>query len=303
MQRLLTLLLAGIFSHSVSASGYDIQIYPLSFDSIKQTWSIGQGKPVTDREGYDNQASFTQDSKGVVFASDRSGAFNDIYRYDVKNGKTTQLTQTPKESEFSPIDTANGLQYVVEQGVPHQSVWLQKGSAPRIRAINSLIPAGYYATHSKLGTLIWARYAYSLYFEPQGGNANEGHFVVANAGRSIHVVPETNLFSFVHKTMDGDRAIKTFNPNSKQQQTLVSLGAGSEDYAWGSIKGSGFAWVFNVENGVLRSWMHKKNDNNVSKNSWVPVANLTPPTLLHKSANRISISPDNRYMTIVWSRK
>lgn len=302
MKRLLTLLSTCVVSSSIFASGYDIQLYPLSFNKQTHSWSVGEGKPITDRNGYDNQASFTRDNGGVVFVSDRKGQFNDIYRYDINTGKITQLTDTPNESEFSPTETENGLEYVVEQGVPHQSVWYQQGNKPRTRAINSMIPTGYYATHPDLGTLMWARYAYSLYFEPKGENANEGHFVVSNAGRSLHVIPEAKKFSYVHKLMDGDRVIKSFDPISKQHRALVSLGTGSEDYAWGGLTASGSSWIFNVENGRLRAWLYEPGGSDLSKTSWTPVADLTPPTQQHQKANRIAISPDNRFMTIVWSR-
>ncbi|MBM7071429.1 PD40 domain-containing protein [Shewanella sp. 202IG2-18] len=302
MKRLLTLLSISLLSNCAIAGGYDIQLYPLHFDEAKQKWSIGKGKSITERDGYDNQASFTRNSKSVVFVSDRKGQFNDIYRYDINTGKITQLTDTPNESEFSPTDTENGLEYVVEQGVPHQSVWYQQGNKPRTRAINSMIPTGYYATNPELGTLMWARYAYSLYFEPKGESANEGHFVASNVGRSLHVIPNTLTFSYLHKLMDGNRIVKSFNPASKQHQALVSLGTGSEDYAWGGLKASGLSWIFNVENGKLRAWPYEQNGNDFSKTSWTPVADLIPPTPQHQTANRIAISPDNRFMTIIWSR-
>ena len=303
MTRILSFITASALSCSVLASGYDIQIYPLTFEPAKQVWSLGKGQLLTDRNGYDNQASFTRDNKGVIFASDRGGQFNDIYRYDIASAKISQLTNTPNESEFSPTDTVNGLEYVVEQGVPHQNVWYQQGDKPRTRAINSLIPTGYYATHPELGTLMWARYAYSLYFEPLGENANEGHFVVSNAGRSLHVIPNQARFSYVHKTLDGDKEVKSFDPSTQQHQALVSLGSGSEDYAWGGAKVSGLPWIFNVENGKLRAWPYQQGITDPSKTSWIPVTDLTPPTDQHVSANRIAVSSDNRFITIVWTRR
>ena len=303
MTRLLNFLITSFLSCSALASGYDIQIYPINFDATEQGWSLGEGKLITDRKGYDNQASFSKDNTSVVFTSDRGGKHNDIYRYDIATAKIIQLTNTPHESEFSPTDSEKGLEYVVEQGVPHQSVWYQESNNPRTRAINSLIPTGYYATHPKLGTLMWARYAYSLYFEPLGENANEGHFVVSNAGRSIHVIPEQLRFSYVHKMVGGAQIVKSFDPKTKQHQALVNLGLGSEDYAWGGYKVSGLPWIFNVENGTLRAWPYRNNNSSHPQQPWIQVADLMPPTDKHVTANRISVSPDNQFMTIVWTRK
>ncbi|MBE8168170.1 MAG: hypothetical protein HAW66_07370 [Shewanella sp.] len=303
MRLLKYLALSVLFTSTVQAAGYDIVLYPLSFDSEKSSWSLGKGKMITNRDGYDNQASFTLDSKAIVFSSNRSGDHNDIYRYSIADGKYTQITHTPDESEYSPTDTANGLQYVVEQGVPHQSVWLKQSGQVRQRAINSYIPAGYYATHPEVGTLIWARYAYSLYFEPKGQEANEGHFTVANVGRSLHVIPHSKTFSYLAKKQDGDRQITQFDPAQKSHRKLVSLDSGSEDYAWSGQQLAGSPWIFNASTDGLRAWQSSVNDSATAQIGWQDVQTLTPPSLSHQTANRIAVSPDNRYITIVWSRK
>ncbi|MCL1079717.1 hypothetical protein L2734_16365 [Parashewanella spongiae] len=298
-----SLTLSVLLTSTVQAAGYDIVLYPLSFDSETSSWSLGKGKMLTNREGYDNQASFTQDSKGIVFSSNRNANHNDIYRYNIEANTFTQLTNTPDESEFSPTDTASGLQYVVEQAVPRQSVWVKQAGQARQRAIKSYIPAGYYATHPELGTLIWARYAYSLYFEPKGQEANEGHFTVANAGRSLHVVPNSKTFSYLLKKQDGDRQITQFDPLQNSHRKLVSLDSGSEDYAWSGQQLVGSPWIFNASDDGLFAWQLPETGLPSAQTGWQKVTSLVPPSKDHKMANRIAVSPNNRYITIVWSRK
>ncbi|MCW8832069.1 MAG: hypothetical protein OQK03_01960, partial [Colwellia sp.] len=154
-------------------AGFDIWIYPLAFNKTKQTWSIGHGEAVTKNQKYNNQPNFTLTGEALLFVSNKSGDFNDIYRYNISKQHITKVTNTPMESEYSPIETKSGINYVLEQGIPHQSIWSYTEDEPRKRLVNSLIPAGYFATHETLGTLIWARYAGSLYFEPKGESANE----------------------------------------------------------------------------------------------------------------------------------
>ncbi|GIU35237.1 hypothetical protein TUM3794_02620 [Shewanella colwelliana] len=285
---------------SALANGYDIWLYPLEVNSnATQPWALGQKVAITNRTGYDNQPSFSADSQSLLFTSDRGSQHNDIYRYHIGNANLEQLTHTPTESEYSPQASRNGVRYVVEQGVPHQSVWQQTehpdGWSPRERGIQSMIPSGYYATHEQLGTLIWARYAYSLYFEPLGASADERHFVVADAGRSIHVMPQQNAFSYLHKQPDGDRVIKRFEPISNTHQALISVKQGSEDYGWSSD-----GWIFNIEQQTLRAWKYQSQPNN---NRWQMVTELVAPTPYHHSPSRVAISPDSRYIAIVWQRK
>ncbi|MGS0675716.1 TolB family protein [Shewanella sp. 125m-1] len=293
---------------SAFAAGFDIWIYKLNYQDNQQGWTVSEGRPVTARDGYDNQPSFTPDSSQLFFTSDRQAApsegpqasarHNDIYQFQIADNRITQLTFTPEQSEFSPqaFKTAaenNQVNYVVEQGVPHQSVWQQTGSTPRQRAINSLIPAGYYAIKQDLGTLIWARYAYSLYFEPNGETADERHFVVANVGRSIHAIPNDEAFSYLHKQLDGDRVIKRFSPKDNSHTQLIPLSnTASEDYAWSQNN-----WLFNIDNGQLVAWDKSSNK------SWQLISPIPQPNADYLSASRIAISPDNQHLAIVWQRK
>lgn len=303
-----------LFAINVSSlaygSGYDIWLYQLNFDTQKPHWQLGSATEVSNRDGYDNQPAFTPDSQSIIFASDRGGQHNDIYQYHLNQGlksRFSQLTHTPNESEFSPqslinthtSDSKSGIRYVIEQGVPHQSVWQKVSEQAPTRAIKSMIPAGYYAHHPDLGTLIWARYAYSLYFEAlsndaQSSSADERHFVVANAGRSIHAIPNDKAFSYLHKQQDGQRVIKRFDPKSASHTPLISVGNGSEDYSWSSNR-----WIFNIDGEQLRSVNTLKPE----QGAWQSVATLLPPTPLHHNPSRIAISPDLKHMAIVWSRK
>ncbi|MGS0681884.1 TolB family protein [Shewanella sp. 125m-7] len=293
---------------SALAAGFDIWIYKLNYHDNQQQWTVTEGRPVTERDGYDNQPSFTPDSSQLLFTSDRqtspsssshtSAAHNDIYQFHIADNHIEQITFTPKQSEYSPqafkTHTPNKqITYVVEQGVPHQSVWQQTGSTPRQRAINSLIPAGYYAINQDLGTLIWARYAYSLYFEPNGKTADERHFVAANVGRSIHSIPNDEAFSYLHKQLDGDRVIKRYSPIDNSHTALIALASGaSEDYAWSQNN-----WLFNINNGQLLGW------NQTSQESWQLISPIPVPNADYLSASRLVISPDNQHLAIVWLRK
>ena len=304
------------------AAGYDIWIYPLQLDKQTSSWQLGAPKPVSNRDGYDNQPAFSADSQSLVFASNRGAEHNDIFQYYLNKNASPQIEQltfTPDESEYSPQPlthklsdkelsaAADGIRYIVEQGVPHQSVWQQEANKPRTRAINSMIPTGYYAHHPELGTLLWARYAYSLYFEASSlsdesiSGADERHFVVANAGRSIHTIPNDRAFSYLHKQQDGDRVIKRFDPLSGSHTPLISVYDGSEDYAWSSN-----GWIFNIDDNQLRAWSSVRESTSAKSdadNSWQAVGTLPVPSEHHVNASRIAVSPDLKHIAIVWSRK
>src|SRR5947209_13786774 len=62
------------------------------------TLVVGAPVNVTKRPGYDNQPSFTPDSRAILFTSVRADAQADIYRYGISTKATSRLTNTP-ESE------------------------------------------------------------------------------------------------------------------------------------------------------------------------------------------------------------
>ena len=294
------LLASLLIPSSIQAAGFDIWIYSLDYNDTNQQWTLGEARAVTERDGYDNQPSFSPDSQNLLFTSDRIDAQNDIYQYRLADKSLSQLTFTPEQSEYSPQAFASGsdnyqLKYVVEQGVPHQSVWQQTSGSPRERAINSYIPTGYFASDERLGTLIWARYAYSLYFEPKGETADERHFVVENVGRSIHNIPNDQAFSYLHKQLDGDRVIKRFSPQDNSHSPLITLASSaSEDYAWSQNN-----WLFNIDSGHLNGW------NSASKQQadWRILSPISAPTERYIKASRIAVSPDSKHLAVVWQRK
>lgn len=279
------------------AASFDIFVYPLSFDNGQ--WQLGQPKALTDRDGYDSQPAFTKDSKSILLSSDRNGEYTDIFQIDIDTGKARQLTNTPDEGEFSPTPMVEneGIRYVVEQGVPHQSVWQQTQGEPRVRAVNSMINSGYYAYHPELGTLLWARYGYNLYFEPEGQQADERHFVAASVGRSIHPIPNLAAFSFVHKRHDGQQVVTRFEPKSGSLTPIASLTPGSEDTAWSSN-----GWLFHTSDAGLQALAYQA-DKPMAQQQWTLVAPLTPPSAQYSGPNRLAVSPDNQWLAVVWQRQ
>lgn len=254
-------------------------------------FTLEQGVPgshtaVSDKRGYNNQPAFTADSSGLLFSSDRAGGQMDLFRFDIDTGALTNLTNTPDESEFSPQpgQTPDEITYVVEQGVPHQSVWRQRAGQPRQRAVNSYIPAGYYAQRHGQGTLLWARYGYHLYYEPWGEQADERHFVSAGVGRSLHAIPGTDAFSFVHKQVDGVWVIKRFDPATGAIRPITAITASSEDYAWDQ---QGQIWM--GRGSELWRWDEAK--------QWQPMADLADDGV--NTIGRLAISPDGRYLAVV----
>ncbi len=149
--RTLAIVLA-IGSASVGALAGAHQQPPIDSEVYLASWP-GQGVAISavtnisnDPE-YDNQPSFTSDSRAVLFTSKRDGKQTDIYRYDIASKALTQLTHTP-ESEYSPLVTPDGKTFSVVrvEADGTQRLWRfdLDGSNPRL-VLENVKPVGYHA--------------------------------------------------------------------------------------------------------------------------------------------------------------
>lgn len=269
---------------SLFAQGFDIFLFDVDqdFRLVRQ---------VTDREGYDNQPAFTLDSQSLMFSTDRAGEQTDLFRYRISDGQLTNLTKTPDENEFSPQPYGNDrFSYVLQEGNPYQHVWhraYEGGEAQRL--LTSYVPVGYYARNDK-GVLFWGRYAYSLFFEPTGVDigpgAGESLYVIDQAGRSIHAIPGSGHFSFVHKQSDWNWVIKRFDPVDKSMTPLVSISPDNEDYCWHP---DGFM-ITAAGSNLLQ---FKPGEHG----GWQELASLEASGL--DKSGRCAVSPDGRFLALV----
>ena len=249
---------------------------------------------MTDRPGYDSQPAFTLDSQALLFSSDRAGGQVDIFRYEIENGTTVNLTSTADTNEFSGQPHGNdGFSFVLQEGSPYQNVWVRDwDGGPLRRLLTSFVPVGYYAK-GRTGVLFWGRYAYALFYEPAGvevgPGAGETLFVIDQAGISIHPIPNSDLFSFVHKQSDWSLVVKSFDPSSRAIAPLVAISADNENYCWtpaGIMLTASGRQVLEFEPEIDADWQ--------------PLVELDAPGL--NTGTRCAVSPDGRYLALVGER-
>ena len=75
-------------------------IFVVDVKSQDGQMKFGQPMKITNTVGYNNQPSFLPDGHSILYTSIRDKQA-DIYRYDIRSGSATQITNT-SESEFSP---------------------------------------------------------------------------------------------------------------------------------------------------------------------------------------------------------
>ena len=104
-------------------------LWLFKIENSKQGVSFVKPQNITNRAGYDNQPSFSDDNKKIYYVSVREDKQADIYYYDLKSEKNIQFTKTPI-SEYSPVETPDG-RFV-------SSVVVEQDSAQRIHFIDKI---------------------------------------------------------------------------------------------------------------------------------------------------------------------
>jgi len=255
-------------------------VYAASITLQRGAATVGAPMNITDRPGYDNQPSFTDDARGVFFTSVRDDAQADIYRYDLGTKRTTRVTTTAPESEYSatPIDGGSAISVVRVERDSAQRLWRfpLDGGAPTV-ILERVRPVGYYAwadDHTLALFVLGSPNTLQL-ADTRTGNSDT---IATNIGRSLHRIPGTHRVSFVRKAGPTEWWIESLDPASRDTARLVRLPEGIEDYAWlpdGSI-------LCGRESTLLR-WSGMAGD------EWRQIADLSTAGV--KGITRLAVNP------------
>jgi hypothetical protein len=109
---------------SLGAQLPDTDIWLFKLKAEKEIFSVEKGINTTNRPGYDNQPSFSEDGKKIWYVSIREDKQADVYAYLIGDKKSVQLTKTA-ESEYSPtfVSPASGINCVVVEKDSTQRIW------------------------------------------------------------------------------------------------------------------------------------------------------------------------------------
>jgi hypothetical protein len=196
---------------------------------------FSEPKKITDYAGYNNQPFFMPDGHTILYTSIRNRQA-DIYRYDIKSGQTTQVTNTP-ESEYSPTLMPDGknISVVRVEKDGTQRLWKfpLAGGAPSL-ILEDVKPVGY---HHWIDDHTLALFVLGTTGKPNtlqiaDTRTGKSEIVAENPGRILRKVPNRNQFSFVHKISDQHWEIKYFDMRSHTIASFVETLPGVEDYAW-----------------------------------------------------------------------
>ena len=281
------LILVAILTQTLLFAQPNTEVY--LFDLVKndslQSYTLANPINVSNNKGYyDNQPSFLNDGKALLFASTRNNQ-TDIAAYDIEAKTKDWLTNTPS-NEYSPQQTPNKKFFsairLEEDGT--QLLWHYSFRRKKPRVLIENLRVGYHAWLNErvvvsfvLGdpaTLEVSNLKYKIKYP-----------IDKNIGRSIHKIPSTELISFISHE-HGDHEIYSINPVNSEKKYIADALEGSQDMAWMPdqtiIMGKGNK-LYKLRPGEDKTW--------------IEIASLDPYQLF--DITRLAISPLGNKIAIV----
>lgn len=118
-----------LFAFKLQAQFPNTEIWLFEIKTSNMGTSLLSPTNISNRDGYDNQPSFSKATKKIYYVSVKGDGQADIFSYDIRSKKTHQVTNTPI-SEYSPVENENATLL--------NAVVVEKDSAQRIHGINPL---------------------------------------------------------------------------------------------------------------------------------------------------------------------
>lgn len=263
----------------------EIFLAPLTISSAAV--KVGAPTNISNNAGYDNQPSFLPDSSGVLFASNRDGKQNDIYRWDVIKKQLVQLTHTD-ENEYSPLVSPDGKSFVTVHGA-EQSLFRYNldGSNPRLAYQHGKELIGYHVwiSDTEIAAFVLGATGQPNTLQLIDITTGKSQTIASAIGRSLLKRPGTSTISYVAKVSQQQWYLKTFDPKTKVQSVVVTdLPKSTEDLTWlpdgRFVMGQGSKLVMWTLGG-----------------GWSEIADLTSAGVT--KITRLSASRDGKWLAIV----
>lgn len=199
---------------------------------------LGNGKPVltnpkniSNNPGYDNQPSFWDDDS-VLFASTRKEQ-TDVLKFNVKEGSTSSwLTYTTAGSEYSPLRIPNKNAF--------SAIRLDVDGLQRLYEYNVKTSESTPITDLKIGYHVWFN-DHILVVTVLVDNRMDlmiidlekstQKTVYKNVGRSLQIIPGTELVSFISKKSKIWQ-IMSLNPLTGVAKNITNVLGQEEDICW-----------------------------------------------------------------------
>lgn len=244
---------------------------------------------LTDRDGYDNQPFILPDGRALLYTSIDAAGQADIFRIDLSSRRTSNVTRTAPESEYSATLMPSGDRFstIRVEADSTQRLWSFRLDGSDARPVlERLKPIGYHAwiDEARVAVFVLGDPATLQVADVRDGSART---VATDIGRSLNRVPGRTAVSFVHRE-GGSPWIKVFDAAAGTLTPLIEPLPGNEYHVWTPsgrlVTGAG---------STLYEWRPGSDE------GWVRIADLSASGVA--GISRLALSADGRLLAVVAS--
>jgi hypothetical protein len=227
--RTLSLCIVFMFCSCMFAQLPETEIWLIPIKKEKNNLLPGKPVKISQGHGYNNQPSFSMDSKSIYYVRADSSSQTDIVHFDVRSGKQRTVTNTAI-SEYSPQEIKPGLLCAVV---------VEKDSAQRIHEIgaanglhqNILSPdsVGYYC-FLNADTLIYYKLTQPHSLRVFSVHTGKEFWLGNSPTRGFKPVSESALLYCLKDSLLTH--VFLYNFKLQKAKSICSFPAGNEDIFW-----------------------------------------------------------------------
>lgn len=261
------------------------EVYLAELNQFNDTLGIDALINISNNEGYDNQPSFFSNDK-ILFSSTRNQQ-TDIALYDIKDGTTVWISNTPNGSEYSPLkilgkDAVSAIR-LDKDGLQRLYEYDLKTGKPKILLKD--LKVGYHVWYSPNIIVCAVLIEDRMDLVVSNLKDHTNYTLQKNVGRSLHRIPNTDLISYI--SMEGNaNKIKSLDPVSGTKKELATLLDKSEDICW-TNEGS----LISANDKILITLKPLKDK------EWKPAFTFKEKRV--HGISRLAVSPNEKYITFV----
>ncbi len=231
---------------------------------------------ISKNEGYDNQPSFTEDGRSILFSSSRNG-HTDIAKYEIFDDFRTWVTET-EANEYSPMSYPKKSKNFTCVRLDEDGTQLLYKYSYKNKESEVLIP------NLKVGYYLWFNNKSVVSFvlgdvetlQVSNFKLKIKYPIQSNIGRSLQNIPVPmeigdELISFISKGHETSE-IYAINPVTSEAKYLADALEGSEDLTWtadGTILMGKGSSIYKLKPGVDKTWAR------IFIESDLPIKNIT----------------------------
>jgi WD40 repeat protein len=275
------------------AQAPDSDIWLFEIDKTEKDIQFKKGINATNNPGYDNQPFFSPDNRQLLFTSIREGTQSDIYRFDLRSKKTTQITKT-KVSEYSPMMTPDlaFISVVVVEQDSSQRIWKFKNTStkneiPTTELQEQLVDGNL----DSVGYYWWLNNDSLIYYKLTQPHSlwvadlkSQKHvFLCQDPTRSFRV---SGYKKFIYGFKGKDKSqIREYDWRTMHSTLITEVALESEDFIW------------HQQLGLLKSEGKKLMRFDGDKKVWLELADFSSFEM--KKITRFAFSPNGKWLAVV----